>query len=81
MSLSGKFSHVTVIRIYDTIIQWELVLYFMHIMSVVINQKQKAKYQHKRKMCQRKIEFCTQILICLKPSLIHVHLRNDSMVI
>ena len=32
-------------------------------------------------MYQLKTEFWTQILICLKPSLIHVHLRNDSMVI
>ena len=32
-------------------------------------------------MDQLKTEFCTQILICLKPSLIHVHLRNVSMVI
>ena len=32
-------------------------------------------------MCQRKTEFFPQILICLKLSLIHVHVRNDSMVI
>ena len=35
----------------------------------------------KRKSSQRKTEFGTQILICLKPSLIHVHVRNVSMVI
>ena len=51
------------------------------ILYVVINQKQKAKYQHKGNICQRKIEFCAQILICLKPWYRHVHLRNDSMVI
>ena len=32
-------------------------------------------------MYQLKTEFCTQILICLKSSLPHIHLRNDSMVI
>ena len=33
------------------------------------------------KMGQRMSEFCTKILILLKPSLIHVHLRDDAMVI
>ena len=32
-------------------------------------------------MGQRMSEFCTKILILLKPSLIHVHLRDDAMVI
>ena len=32
-------------------------------------------------MGQRASEFCTQILIFLKPSFTHVYLRNDVMVI
>ena len=32
-------------------------------------------------MCQRKSNFFTQILICLKPSLINIQSRNDSVAI
>ena len=57
-------------------------------MSVVINKTHTYTHTHthtqnierKRKMCQRKIEFCTQISTCLKLSLIYVDLIYDSMV-
>ena len=60
---------------------WGLFLYFTYIISVVIIKNEKQNTECRRKMCQRKTESGTQILICLKRSLIHVHLRNHSMVI
>ena len=55
MLLAGKFSHVSVITIYGSIIDCGLFLYFTHIISVVKNRKQNI--QRKRKMCQPNTEF------------------------
>ena len=76
-----KFTDVIVIRIYSRIVMWGLFLYFTYIMSVVIIKNEKQNTEYKRKMCQRKTESGTQILVSLKRSLIHVHLSNHSMVI
>ena len=81
MLLFKKFSHVSVVRIYRTIIRWDFfVLYVYYVCSFKLITENK-RFNVGEKICQRKSEFCTQILILLKPSLIHVHLTNDSMVI
>ena len=81
MLLFQKFNNVSVVRASRTITKWDcFVLYLYYVCSFKFIRKSEI-FNVGEKICQRKSEFCTQILILLKPSLIHVHLRNDSMVI
>ena len=76
-----KFNRINVIKTYRTIIKWYFfVLYVYYISSYKLITDSK-RFNLTKKMCHRKSEFWTQILILLKPLLIHVHLRNDAMVI
>ena len=81
MLLFIKFNHVNVIRTHDMKISWEI---FSLCLCYVCSYKPTTHNEIINvtgNVFQLKIEFYRQILILLKPSLIHAHLRSDAMAI
>ena len=79
MLLFKKFNHVSIIRTYVMIFEWEFFgtyLCYVRSYKLITNNK---RFDVRPYIYQRNSEFYTQILILLKP-LRHVHLRSDPMV-
>ena len=75
MLLLKKFSHISAIRTYNTIIKRVFFLYFTYIIYSRLH-----RFNFREECVNVKPKF-VNILISLNVSLLHVHLGNDSMVI
>ena len=72
----NNFHHVSVIETCDMMLTWEIFpLWLYNICSYKLNTSNKRFYI-RANICQRKREFCTQIINLLKTSLLHVHRRS-----
>ena len=84
MLLYIKFNHVNVIRTHGMKINWEIFLLCLCYVCSLCSYKPTTHNEIINvtgNVFQLKIEFYRQILILLKPSLIHAHLRSDAMAI
>ena len=74
--LFKKLNHVSVISMILNGEFFVLCFYYVRSCKLIICNK---RFNVRANTCQRKSEFHTQILILLKPSLIHVRLTSDIM--